>query len=663
MVAIRARSTGLQRQEALERAWLRYVEDGVAPDGLSQEISRSWQRAKESYRIDPGLRAPIFVLSAEALEERRRQDAALRVAAPILHDFAVRLGASEHVVSYFDGSGVMLSIEGHPRVLEGLAAIDFRPGASWAEDSAGTNGPGTVLAEGKALQVCGAEHYVAAWQRWSCAGAPVRAPGHAAPIGLVDITGPWERQGRQALVLTRAVARAIEERLRAAGCVLDEVVRYAFRAVRASGDALVAVDAYGRVLAANDAAARGRMLEAGALPLEVRQALASAFRSTPAPSDGDVPLAGSPGGRPVLASIVCYEGAPVGALVRATAEVARPARPAPPRLSTHYDFDRILGSSAALRRATELARVAARNDLPVVLTGESGTGKELFAHAIHAASARRERPFLALNCGSIPADLLEAELFGYESGAFTGGRREGRPGRFEDADGGTMFLDEVSELSGPAQTALLRVLQEKEIVRVGASVPRRVDVRVVAATNKPLPQEMEARRFRRDLYYRLCVLAVVVPPLRERGDDLELLAHVFLREAEREVGRSGLALTPEALEALRAHAWPGNVRELRNVLLRAAATTPRAEIRAADLALEQPPCALASASPAAPVGPLHEALLESERQTLRAVLAGCGWNVAQAAAQLKVSRMTLYRRLRRCGLSRAADAGPTVSSL
>src|SRR5512142_612190 len=193
---------------------------------------------------------------------------------------------------------------------------------------------------------------------------------------------------------------------------------------------------------------------------------------------------------------------------------ARPHRPA------RYDFSRILGRSPALLRAVELARTAARNTLPVVLYGESGTGKELFAQAIHSASERRGERFVPVNCGSIPAQLIEAELFGYEAGTFTGARRNGNPGRFEDADGGTLFLDEVSELPPQAQTALLRVLQEREVVRLGGSTPRRVDIRVVAASNKSLAAAIRAGRFRPDLYFRLNVLAIPVTPLRERRADV-----------------------------------------------------------------------------------------------------------------------------------------------
>jgi transcriptional regulator with PAS, ATPase and Fis domain len=258
---------------------------------------------------------------------------------------------------------------------------------------------------------------------------------------------------------------------------------------------------------------------------------------------------------------------------------------------------------------------------------------------------------VAVNCGSIPAQLVEAELFGYEAGTFTGARREGNPGKFEDANGGTLFLDEVSELPTQAQTALLRVLQEKEVVRLGGSSPRRVDVRVVAATNKPLEDEIRARRFRQDRY-RLNVFPITVPPLRERGDDILLLAQAFLVEAETEVNRRDLELAPDAIAAIRAHDWPGNVRELKNVLLRASATAPNPRIRAEDLVLDLGPPDPAATAAARASGPLREVVLESKRDALVAALDACGWNFARAAETLGVSRMTLYRRLRKCGVTR-----------
>jgi len=646
----------VERRRFLDSVWEAYLAQGVEPAGLSGEISRSWHRVRDAYRIDPALKHIPRVVPKTELDERRRRNDFLRLARPILEDFTSRLGLADHVLSSFDADGVMLSIDGSPGTIERVAEIDFRPGASWAEDCAGTNGPGTALAERRPVEVFASEHYVAAWQPWTCSAAPVFAPGDPVPRGVIDLTGPWEVQRRSALAIARAIARAIEERVRAAAGVRAEVMRFAFRAARGLGDALVAVDGSGRVIAQNEAAQQRRLVERGALPGATRADLSRVLSSPPGERGEELPLSFAPA-RGTTVAPVLYEGVVVGGIVRVPSLRRDPAaRRITAGHPSRYDFQLILGRSAALQKAVELARTAASNSLPVVLGGESGTGKELFAHAIHSASLRSSGPFVVVHCGAIPAQLVEAELFGYEPGTFTGGRSGGNPGRFEDADGGTLFLDEVSELAPPAQTALLRVLQEKEVVRLGGSATRQVDVRVVAASNKPLDEEIRKGRFRRDLYYRLNVLPIPIPALRERIEDVELLSQTFLEEAERAVGRTGLSLSAAALAALRAHSWPGNVRELRNVILRASATSPHAQIRPEDITLEADAVAGTEPSPelAAATPTLRDAVEDSERKALLAALERSGWNFVRTAEALGVSRMTLYRRLARFGIARRA---------
>ena len=367
---------------------------------------------------------------------------------------------------------------------------------------------------------------------------------------MVQITGPWDTREPQGLVAAAALASAVEERLRARQEVRDELVRHAMRAARGSGEAVVAVDARGRVLQASDAARRRLTFEDGELPRAVRERLALALRAGEPPGDEELfvewPGPGDERRRLVCATVL-HERRAAGALLHlAPPPSASGGRGARQRLTARYGFEEILGRSERLRAALDLAEIAARNDLPVVLHGESGTGKELFAQGIHAGGARAGAPFVALNCGAIPAALVESELFGYEPGTFTGAQREGKAGKFEEADGGTLFLDEVSDLPPQAQTALLRVLQESEVVRLGGSRRRNVDVRVVAATNRRLYDQVDAGRFRQDLYFRLNVLHVDIPPLRARSEDVPLLARAFLREAEERMGRAGLELSDAA---------------------------------------------------------------------------------------------------------------------
>ncbi len=645
-------STKQDRRRRSDEAWRRFVHEGAEPAGVPPEIARSWLRCRDVHALDPAARRPRRRLDAPALDERRRGDDAFRMLTRLLPEFTESIGLSDHVLAWFDPEGILLSLEGDPRVAErARAEMGLEPGTCWAEDSAGTCGPALAIAIGEPVEVFASEHFLEAFHPWSDTAAPVLVPGSAAPIGVVDMTGPWEVHRRQALHLTTAVARAMEERIGAAASVRDEVVRHALRMAGEAGDALVAVDVRGRVIAANDAAARRRVVEA--LVPSVRASLAAELRGSPPGAAREVRLE-LLGMGAVSVSVVRHAGTAVGAVLR----VSGAGRPATrgrggPAHTTRYEFESVLGRLAAFRRAMKQAQGAAANDLPVVLSGESGTGKELFAQSIHAASARGGGPFVAVNCGSLPASLIESELFGYEPGAFTGASREGKPGRFEEADGGTLFLDEVSELPASAQTALLRVLQEGEVVRLGGGTVRRVDVRVVAATNRPLAPLTRTGLLRQDLYYRLNVLPVAVPPLRERGEDVVLLAGAFLLEAEAEVGRTGLSLAPDAAAALRAYPWPGNVRELRNAILRAAATAPGEVLRAADLVLEplDPDEQASSPSPAKRPSRRARPARKLERDEIEAAIRTCQGNFTRAATRLGVSRMTLYRWARRLGVS------------
>lgn len=316
-----------------------------------------------------------------------------------------------------------------------------------------------------------------------------------------------------------------------------------------------------------------------------------------------------------------------------------------------FGFPRIVGEHPAIQAAArEMQRIAA-TESTVLLLGESGTGKELFARAIHALSPRASKPFVALNCAAIPETLIENELFGHERGAFTGAHAR-KQGRFESAHGGTVFLDEVGELPLSAQGKLLRVLEERQIDRLGGSGSIQVDVRVIAATNRALQEAVEAGDFRRDLYYRLAVVPIRIPALRERRDDVVLIAEHLLERFRRELRKPHLKLAPDAIAALRAHSWPGNVRELQNTLERASILN-EGDIRAADLALASNVRAAAVAVPEAG-GSLPEVSAQAvktvEKAKIEATLRECHWNKSAAAQRLGISYKTLLNKIHSYGL-------------
>lgn len=311
----------------------------------------------------------------------------------------------------------------------------------------------------------------------------------------------------------------------------------------------------------------------------------------------------------------------------------------------------LVAVSPAMRRALAQADRAAAGRSTVLLFGETGTGKEQVARRIHEVSPRAAAPFVALNCGALPEGLLESELFGHEKGAFTGADRR-RIGRFELADGGTLFLDEIGELPPGAQVKLLRVLQEHEISRVGGSEAVRVNVRLVAATHRDLPAEVRAGRFRDDLFFRIHVVPVHLPPLRERPEDVEPLALLFLDRFARELGRAPRGLAPEALERLRRHSWPGNVRELQNLIERLLVLGGDGPIDVGELAELLPDVRPGAQRVPSDAGlPSHDlSLWEQERNLLVQALERAGQNQSQAARLLKISREQLRTRMKRYGL-------------
>lgn len=315
--------------------------------------------------------------------------------------------------------------------------------------------------------------------------------------------------------------------------------------------------------------------------------------------------------------------------------------------STRYTLDSILGQSRAIQGLKREAARAAQNKLPVLITGDSGTGKEMFAQAIHHASERRLRPFVRINCAAIPRDLFESELFGYAKGAFTGARRRGKPGKIELAHGGTLFLDEIGEMPLEMQPKLLRVIEEKEFERLGGTTLLRSDFRLVAATNQDLEQLVSTRKFRKDLFYRLNVIPVAVPSLRERRSDIEVLCLGLLERATRESGRGQCRLAPEVLRVLRGHHWPGNVRELQNVLERTLAAVEGDEILPHHLPFYLSRRTMAQADESVP---LKSIVNRAERDALRHALAVCGNNKSQAARMLGIHRTLLYKKMAKHGL-------------
>ncbi|UOF88673.1 sigma 54-interacting transcriptional regulator [Fodinisporobacter ferrooxydans] len=311
------------------------------------------------------------------------------------------------------------------------------------------------------------------------------------------------------------------------------------------------------------------------------------------------------------------------------------------KLGATYEFEQIVGATESMQAAKQLSQKVAKSDTTILITGESGTGKELFAHAIHAASRRNLGPFIRINCAAIPDALLESELFGYEEGAFTGAVRKGKKGKFELANHGTILLDEIGDMPLVLQSKLLRVLQEKEIERIGGTHPISIDVRVISSTNRNLQELVREGRFREDLYYRLHVVSIHIPPLRERLEDIPEIAKDLLDQLMESTGIPVNHIDPDVWNVLKRHDWPGNVRELRNVLERALHLMERDTLNATHIMI--PISQIQEMTK--PLRTLRETVRAAEKEAIVQVLAATNGDKLKAAKFLDISRSSLYQKL------------------
>ncbi|MEN2978360.1 sigma-54-dependent Fis family transcriptional regulator [Tistrella bauzanensis] len=643
---------------------------GSLPDNAVPEvIGRSWQRCASAglamnrpARQDP--------LAAPALRRQRdRNHTLLHLATPELDLLARAMADADGVAILTDARGLILDARGDDGFAGRARRVFLQPGACWSETHEGTNAVGTALAEGGLVEVDGAEHYLDENRVLICTAMPVRDPtGRIA--GVLDLSGDARRPQTHARALVRLAVANLEH-------------RWTMQAAEADGsDLLVRLHSHpswlgtphegllafrdGRLSAANRIALGLLGLDAGAIGAAGWDALFDGSiidggRPGGGVVSGDARLLTSrAGGVPMHLRISRPAGRPVLHPVTAPSRLraAAPTLPAtiPPALTLRGAMVWDAASDAMLARATR----AIDADIPVLLQGETGTGKEVFVRAAHQASTLRSAPLVAVNCAAIPEGLLESELFGYEDGAFTGARRRGSPGRIRQAEGGILFLDEIGDMALGLQARLLRVLQDGEVLPLGAGRPVTVRFRLVAATHQDLKAAVADGRFRSDLYYRLNYLSVTLRPLRDRQPLDAIIDAVF--QATGAPARD-ITLDPAARQCLAGHDWPGNLRELANLLRTLVALADDGStITPADL-----PGEIGAARPLGPPMPLPQACLPhtapvfaapmsdaAPMASLRSMtddaltraLAAHDGNISAAARALGIHRATLHRRLK-----------------
>ncbi len=613
-------------------------------------IRESWRRCHQ-LGVNPHQPCLPLVLSAEDVEAVQERVDLAAVAAPLFETVLHAWEGERFMMSVSDRHGRLLYTCGHPAILEQARSINAVPGSGMAEELIGTAAANVVLAQGHADYVLWSEHYCSTLHSWAAIGAPIFHPLTHEIIGVV-LSGGEELTHPRALDVIQRIAERLEqllhhEELARRVTLLDAYHRFVFDH---PSDVVIAVDGRGHICGASPTIQEllempPQLLDTSLLRLPGVHV--EGFHPLTSPQDVhpyEIQITANRHHKRLKATAIPIKGGrqPAGTLVvfSRPQTVRRPQEATAASWRTQYTFNDLVGAAPAFQHCLTLARQAAQSDFPVLLLGESGTGKEVVAQAIHAASVRQHGPFVAINCGAVNDELLAAELFGYEEGAFTGAVRGGRKGKIELAQGGALFLDEVEAMSPRMQVSLLRVLEEQRLVRVGGDQPIPVDVRVMAASNEDLRAAVEQKRFRADLYHRLCVFPIHLPPLRARQEDLPALIRHFLNQ----LGFAHLRLAPDALHLLRQYAWPGNLRELKHALLRAAHLTPGTVIT--PTALPQEITSSTNTAPTSSRGSLRDA----ERELIGQALAEAGGNLSRAAARLGVHRATLYRKLKRYGL-------------
>lgn len=618
------------------RAWERFlVGEPDAAAALGSAVVSSWRRSLELGVNPTRQAAPLNATGDSFLRLRERNEELIYGSSALLGWLQDLFIDSPCIMLVTDPNGVVLEAVGDRQVLAAGERIHLVAGGQWNEDTIGTNGIGTALATGQPAQVHAAEHFCEGIKGWTCAGAPIRQPGTGKILGVVDISGPPSTYQRGNLALAVATARQIESRLavRAAwerSRLLEQCLQ---RLPAAAGAGMLLLDRGGYVIFANGQTEP---------PYKTGATIPGFHPDDPVERWVDCLPAHLRTG--VDVNQIRVDGRTLGALI-VMPQKAPPAGPRRLRAAASADpFSGFIGASAPINSLIARARLLAPRRVAVLVQGETGVGKEVLVRAIHAQSGP-EAPLVVYNCGAASKELLGADLFGHVRGAFTGALREGKTGRFELADGGILCLDEIGELPLDVQPLLLRVLEDGMVYRVGDATARRVDVRVIAMTNRNLRQDVAAGRFRADLFHRLNVTSIEIPPLRDRTGDVGLLLDYFNQRLATKHAVSARQFAPDALEALESYAWPGNVRELRNLvesLLLAGAEGPvglndlsREIIGAAD----EPEIAIGASTN----------LDNVERVAIQRTIESAGGNLSEAARRLGIARSTLHRKISREG--------------
>ncbi len=644
----------------IAQQWQQFCHCGEADPRLVRDfILDSWQRS-QYFKVDPENVNAHRVTEKELQNILQSRKDLVRISLPVVRNLYGFIKGSRSIIILTDENGIILSRIGDPEYFTDSTA--YEPGIEYSERTVGTNGIGTSLYLDGPVQIWAEEHFARRNHELSCSATPIHDPSGKV-VGCLNLSCLWDRVHTHTLGMVMAAASSIEQQLRIESVLANKVAllqekQGIFELIQ---DGLLTIDRNLTITDINEHARRMLGIAQGqGCGSPVTEYVLAGFdfkhiiTLEKSMYDKDVTLqlvSGVVNCTMSATPIVTSEGLVI------TLREAKSVRRMVNRYAGSkavFTFDDIVGGSPQLMEAVRLAKISGQSNTNTLILGESGTGKEMFAQAIHNHSARHKGPFVAVNCGALPRELIQSELFGYAEGAFTGARRQGNPGKFELADGGTIFLDEIGEMPLSAQVNLLRVVENKEVVRVGDTYARPVNVRIIAATNSQLMQAISEKTFREDLYYRLNVLTINLPPLRLRSGDMDVLVSYFLRKVSQAIGKDRPELDSEAQEALHRYSWPGNIRELENSIERAVHVCQGRHITRADLGRDLGmPVESVNSQPSmrgvrSSIGP--QSIRAGEYATIIDVLRSNAGNMRQSAEVLGIARSTLYEKIRRFGI-------------
>ncbi|ABK62406.1 sigma-54-dependent Fis family transcriptional regulator [Clostridium novyi] len=650
----------------IKDCWNQFMKNGYIDSNVRKEIADSWMRCRE-YNVNPMNGRGVVKDDQFTVKKIQENIELISIAKPIMKGLYEIVKGSEFAIILTDKDGYVLETIGDNSMLKRMKELNFVKGALWNEEVVGTNAIGTAIYLDKPIQTIGAEHYCIEQHSWTCSGAPIHNE-EGEVIGCINMSGNYYNAHPHTLGIVTSAAQSIQKQLAVA--VSSNLMNITFNSI---SEGIIVLNKNMKIKKVNGRAAQ-------ILNSNIDKLINTDIKDIVKDIDFEAIISGKYKSFNSIERNFCVKRDEIQIDDKIYKEniknINKKVIPCildiiPMKVhekvigivitftetgqihklvnkvigyKAKYTFDDIITQNQSMKKMIERAKKIALNDCNILIEGESGTGKELIAQSIHNYSKRKTGPFVAINCASIPRELVESEFFGYEKGAFTGASKEGYTGKFELANGGTIFLDEIGELPLDVQSKLLRVLDNNKITRVGGNYEKQLNVRVIGATNRKLKEEIKQKNFRADVYYRLSVMNIKTIPLNDRKDDIEILVNYFINILDMKNNRKSEKVSKSYIKKLLSHSWGGNVRELRNVIERdyylndidELLESVKDEKENSDKQIEK-------------IGINSMDMVESE--AIKNALKECNGNKVKACRLLNIGRSTLYRKIKKYNIN------------